>query len=53
MTRKKLKDHMQRSCEIADLIVAIHVILNLTPDSKFELRNILKDTMVRHDPALV
>jgi hypothetical protein len=44
---------MQRSCEIADLIVAIHVVLNLTPDSKFELRNILKDTMVRHDPALV
>jgi hypothetical protein len=53
VTRKKLKDNMQRSCKTADRIVAIHVVLNLTPNSKFELRNNLKDTMVRHAPALV
>jgi hypothetical protein len=53
MTRKKLKDNMQRSCETANWIVAIHVVLNLTPNSKFEVRNILKNTMVRHAPALV
>lgn len=51
--RKKFKDQTQRSWEIADLIAAIHVVFNLTPDSEFELRNILKDTMVGHALTLV
>jgi hypothetical protein len=51
--RKKFKDQTQRSWEIADLIAAIHVVFDLTPDSEFELRNILKDTMVRHALTLV
>ena len=51
--RKKFKDQTQRSWEIADLIAAIHVVFNLTPDSEFELRNILKDTMVGHALKLV
>jgi hypothetical protein len=51
--RKKFKDQTQRSWEIADLIAAIRVVFNLTPDSEFELRNILKDTMVGHALTLV
>lgn len=51
--RKKFKDQAQRSWEIADLIAAIHVVFNLTPDSEFELRNIVKDTMVGHALTLV
>lgn len=51
--RKKFKDQTQRSWEIADLIAAIHVVFNLTPDSEFELRNILKNTMVGHALTLV
>jgi len=51
--RKKFKDKTQRSWEIADLIAAVHVVFNLTPDSESELRNILKDTMVGHALTLV
>jgi hypothetical protein len=53
VARKKFKDETQRSWEIVDLIAAIHVVFNLTPDVEFELRNILKDTMVRHALTLV
>jgi hypothetical protein len=50
---KKFKDQTQRSWEIADLIAAIHVVFNLTPDSELELRNVLKDTVVGHALTLV
>lgn len=53
VARKKFKDETQRSWEIVDLIAAIHVVFNLTPDGEFELRNILKDTIVRHALTLV
>lgn len=53
VARKKFKDETQRSWEIVDLIAAIHVVFNLTPDGEFELRNVLKDTMVRHALTLV
>jgi hypothetical protein len=46
-------DETQRSWEIVDLIAGIHVVFNPTPDGEFELRNILKDTMVRHALTLV
>ncbi|GAB7336118.1 hypothetical protein MBLNU13_g08910t2 [Cladosporium sp. NU13] len=51
--RKKFKDETQRSWETIDLIAAIHVLFNLTPDSETELRSILKATMVRHALTLV
>jgi hypothetical protein len=51
--RRKLKDQTECILDIADLIAAIHVVFNFTPDSEFELRNILKDIMVRHALALV
>jgi hypothetical protein len=34
--RKKFKDETQRSWEIVDLIAAIYVVFNLTPDGEFE-----------------
>lgn len=51
--RKKFKDQTKRSWEIADLIAAVHVVFNFTPDSEFKLRNILKDTMAGHALTLV
>jgi hypothetical protein len=51
--RKKLKDQMKCNCDFVDLIAATHIISNLTPDNEFELRNILKDTMVRYASPLV
>jgi hypothetical protein len=51
--RKKLKDQMECNWDVVNLITATHVIFNLTPDSEFELRNILKDTMVRYALPMV
>jgi hypothetical protein len=51
--RKKFTDQTQRSWEIADLIAAVHVVFNRTPDNEFKLRNILKDTMAGHALTLV
>jgi hypothetical protein len=37
----------------ADLIAAIEIVCSYTPDREIELRNILKDTIVRHATTLV
>jgi hypothetical protein len=45
--RKKFKDHMKCEWWMADLITAIGIVFHHTPDHEIELRDALKDAIVR------
>jgi len=51
--RDKFKDQFHRDWSTADLIAAIEIVCNHTPDREIELRNSLKDAIVRHAVTLV
>jgi hypothetical protein len=51
--RKKFKVEFEFDWSPADLIAAIDIVCNHTPDGEIELRNALKDAIVRHATTLV
>jgi hypothetical protein len=51
--REKFKEQCCSDWSAADLITAIEVVCNHTPDREFELRDALKDAIVRHATTLV
>jgi hypothetical protein len=51
--RKKFKARFDFDWSPADLIAAIDIVCNHTPDGEIELRNALKDAIVRHAATLV
>jgi hypothetical protein len=50
---EKFKAEFDRDWSTPDLIAAIDVVCNHTPDRKIELRNALKDAIARHAATLV
>jgi hypothetical protein len=51
--REKFRDQFARDWSTADLIAAIGVVCNHTPDREIELRDALKDAIVRHAAVMV
>lgn len=51
--REKFNDQLIVDWSPADLIAAIEIVCNRTPDREIELRNTLKDAIVRHAATLV
>jgi hypothetical protein len=51
--REKFKDQFDGDWSAADLIAAIEIVFNHTPEGEIELRNALKDAIVQHAAYLV
>jgi hypothetical protein len=51
--REKFKGQLNGQWAPADLIAAIEIVFNHTPDREIELRNTLKDAIVQHAAFLV
>lgn len=51
--RKKFKDQFDGDWSAADLIAAIEIVFNHTPEGEIKLRNTLKDAIVQHAAYLV
>ena len=51
--RKKLKDQTKCDWNVADLIAAMRIIFNQTPETELKLRGVLKDVIVEHALTLV
>lgn len=51
--RMKFKEFLRHDWAIADIIASMEVVFNHTPEGELELRNALKDALVRHAITLV